>query len=106
MGDNGEFDSNQIRIVRKYALQNAIEYGGEGKSGSVLGRVLAERSDLRPQAKRLVGLIDYEVEQANSLAKEQGLEVVRAELEGIDPEALVRENHKKREGLRDLPGDT
>ena len=88
MGDNGEFDSNQIRIVRKYALQNAIEYGGEGKAGSVLGRVLAERSDLRPQAKRLVGLIDYEVEQANSLAKEQGLEVVRAELEGIDPEAL------------------
>ena len=106
MGDNGEFDSNQIRIVRKYALQNAIEYGGEGKSGSVLGRVLAERSDLRPQAKRLVGLIDYEVEQANSLAKEQGLEVVRAELEGIDPEALEREKHKKREGLRDLPGDT
>ena len=53
MGDNGEFDSNQIRIVRKYALQNAIEYGGEGKSGSVLGRVLAERSDLRPKAKMI-----------------------------------------------------
>ena len=27
--------------VRKYALQNAIEYSGKGQSGSVLGRVLA-----------------------------------------------------------------
>ena len=29
--------------VRKYALQNAVEYSGKGQSGSVLGRVLAER---------------------------------------------------------------
>ena len=32
--------------------------------------------------------------------------MVRAELEGIDPEALERQRHKKKEGLRDLPGDT
>ena len=57
MGDSDGFDPDVIQTIRKYALQNAIEYGGEGKSGSVLGRVLAERSDLRPQAKRLVGLI-------------------------------------------------
>ena len=106
MGDNGDFDPDDIQTVRKYALQNAIEYNGEGRSGSVLGRLLAERSDLRPQAKRLVGLIDNEVERANLLAKEKGLDVVRADLEDIDPEALEREKHKKREGLRDLPGDT
>lgn len=106
MGDNGGFEPEDIRTVRKYALQNAIEYDGEGKSGSVLGRVLAERSDLRPHAKRLMNLIDFEVEQANSLAKKQGLEVAREELEGIDPKALEREKHKKKEGLRDLPGDT
>ena len=106
MGDNGDFDPDDIQTVRKYALQNAIEYNGEGRSGSVLGRLLAERSDLRPQAKRLVGLIDNEVERANLLAKEKGLGVVRADLEDIDPEALEREKHKKREGLRDLPCDT
>ena len=97
MGDNGEFDPDDIQTVRKYALQNAIEYNGEGKSGSVLGRLLAERSDLRPQAKMLVGLIDNEVERANLLAKEKGLAVVRADLEDIAPEALEREKHKKRE---------
>jgi glutamyl-tRNA synthetase len=106
MGDAGDFGPEVKQTVRKYALQNAIEYAGEGKSGSVLGRVLGERSDLRPNAKDLMILIDYEVEQANSLAKKMGLEVVRDELEGIDPEALRREKHKKKDGLRDLPGDT
>jgi len=106
MGDVAGFGPEVIQTVRKYALQNAIEYDGEGKSGSVLGRVLGERSDLRPHAKNLMILIDDEVEQANSLAKMKGLEVVRDELEGIDPEALQREKHKKKEGLRELPGDT
>ena len=42
MGDSDGFDPDVIQTIRKYALQNAIEYGGEGKSGSVLGRALAE----------------------------------------------------------------
>jgi glutamyl-tRNA synthetase len=106
MGGADGFGSEEIQTVRKYALQNSIEYGGDGKAGSVLGRVLAERADLRPRAKSLIELIEYEVEQANSLAKNQGLETVRAELEAIDPEALERQKHKKKEGLPDLPGDT
>jgi hypothetical protein len=68
--DNG-FGSEDIQTVRKYALQNAIEYGGEGKTGSVLGRVLAERTDLRPHAKRLLKLIETEVDLANSMANNQ-----------------------------------
>ncbi len=106
MGGADGFGSEEIQTVRKYALQNSIEYDGNGKAGSVLGRVLAERADLRPRAKSLIELIEYEVEQANSLAKNQGLEIVRAELEAIDPEALERQKHQKKEGLPDLPGDT
>ena len=106
MGDAEGFDPEDIQTVRKYSLQNAIEYDGEGKAGSVLGRVLAERSDLRPHAKRLMSLIEQEVQRANSLANNEGFGVVREELENIDPEALEREKHKKRIGLRDLPGDT
>ena len=106
MGGADGFGSEEIQTVRKYALQNSIEYDGNGKAGSVLGRVLAERADLRPRAKSLIELIEYEVEQANSLAKNQGLEIVRSELEAIDPEALERQKHKKKDGLPDLPGDT
>ncbi len=106
MGEEVDFGPEVVQTVRKYSLQNAIEYDGEGKTGSVLGRVLGERSDLRTHAKNLMALISQEVERANSLAKKNGLEVIRSELEGIDPEALHREKHKKKEGLRDLPGDT
>jgi glutamyl-tRNA synthetase len=106
MDEDDGFGSDDIQTVRKYALQNAIEYGGEGKTGSVLGRVLAERTDLRPHAKRLLKLIEYEVDLANSLANNQGIEEARSELEKIDPRALEREKHQKKEGLRDLPGDT
>ena len=92
--------------VRKYALQNAIEYNGKGQSGSVLGRVLAEREQLRSRVKSLLSLVEKEVTRANSIAREDGIEEVRKELESLAPEALDRERHKKNEGLRDLPGNT
>ena len=47
MTDAEEWDSEIKNIVRKYALQNAVEYNGAGQAGSVLGRILGERKDLR-----------------------------------------------------------
>ena len=61
--------------VRKYALQNSIEYSGKGEAGSVLGRVLAEREDLRSRAKELLGLVNEEVQLANKFFEERGLEL-------------------------------
>ena len=106
MSEENGFGSEEIQTVWKYALQNTLEYDGEGKVGSVLGRVLAERPDLRTQAKKLLKLVESEVGRANSLARGEGIEEVRLELERIDPDALEREKHQKREGLRNLPGDT
>ena len=47
MSEERKWDSDIENIVRKYALQNSLEYNGEGKSGSVLGRIMSERKDLR-----------------------------------------------------------
>lgn len=106
MADNDGFNSEDIRVVRKYALQNAMEYDGKGQAGSVLGRVLAEKASLRDRAKKLLRLVEEEVVRANSISIEGGIESVRLELEGIDPSALEREKHKKNDGLRNLPGRT
>ena len=35
MTEAAEWDSEIENIVRKYALQNAVEYNGAGQSGSV-----------------------------------------------------------------------
>ena len=48
-----------------------------GQSGSVLGRLLGERADLRPRAKELKSLVEKEVEAANQMAKENGVDAVR-----------------------------
>ncbi|MBJ17742.1 MAG: glutamate--tRNA ligase [Euryarchaeota archaeon] len=101
-----DLGSDICEIVRKYALQNAIEYDGQGKSGSVLGRVLSERNDLKAQVKQILKLVEDEVSRANFLANENGMEAVIQELESFAPEALSREKHKKIEGLKDLPGST
>ena len=106
MADSADWDPDIVSTVRKYALQNAVEYGGEGRSNSVLGRLLSERGDLRQMAGDLMPLVDAEVAAANSLAANQGVGAVRAELEQAAPEALKREKHQKAVGLRELPGDT
>ena len=36
MTDDDDWSPEIIAIVKKYALQNAVEYNGSGKSGSVL----------------------------------------------------------------------
>lgn len=106
VAEKAEWGSDVSLAVRKYALQNSLEYEGKGQSGSVLGRLLSEREDLRSKAKSLMELVQLEVIRANSIALERGIETVRMELEGIDPSAVNREKHRKNEGLRDLPGDT
>jgi len=102
MEDDSVLGEEATSAIRKYALQNALEYNGNGKSGSVLGRLLSEFPDLRSSAKDLIPLISEHVEEANSIAKNDGLERVREILEGTNPEALNREKQKKRVGLPEL----
>ena len=106
MTEEEVFGLEDRETVRKYALQNALEYCGQGVSGSVLGRVLAEKEHLRVRVKGLLSLVNEEVTRANSIAREDGIEMVRKELESFAPEALDRERQKKNEGLKDLPGNT
>lgn len=102
MPEEHKWDSDIENIVRKYALQNSLEYKGEGKAGSVLGRIMSERKDLRQQAKILKNYVEEEVEKANSLAKENGTEYIRKLLVKENPDALIRKKQVRRVGLPEL----
>ena len=106
MADAQDWDADTIATVRKYALQNAVEYGGVGQAGSVLGRLLGERADLRGRARDLKELVESEVAAANQLAASEGVEAARAALAATNPEALQREKQQKRVGLKELPEAT
>jgi len=101
-----KWDSEIEFIVKKYSLQNSLEYNGKGKSGSVLGRILSERADLRKQAKSLKQLVEEEVEEANKIAEIRGIQAIREILEDLAPDALVRKKQVKKTGLKELSGDT
>ena len=95
MVDSDGWSAEVVAAVRKFSLQNALEYDGAGQAGSVLGRLLSEKPELRTEAKRLMGIVSEEVAAANTLALEEGIDAVRAELERSAPEALEREKHSK-----------
>ena len=104
MSESHGWSPEVVAAVRKFALQNALEYNGEGQAGSVRGRLLAERPERRPEAKRLMSIVSEEVASANAMAVDKGVDAVRAELERSAPDALEREKHRKIEGLKELPG--
>ncbi len=102
MRKDTDWDSDIKDVVRKYALQNALEYNGNGKPSSVLGRIMSERKDLRSLAKKLSSLIESEVSIANGIASNDGIETVKKILIKLNPDALVRKKQIRRTGLPDL----
>ena len=79
---------------------NALEYEGKAAIGSVIGRIMAMRGDLRQHGKAVTGLVAQQVNAANAMAGEDGLDAVRSVLEAEAPHLLEkRETKARREGL-------
>jgi len=97
-------DDETDTMLWHMAIQNAIEYSGKAAPGSVIGRLMSIRQDLRQYGKVLSPLIAQKVAQANKLASDEGLDYLRGILENEAPELLEeREKQVKREGLPELP---
>jgi glutamyl-tRNA synthetase len=102
-----EPDATTLDELRHFAIQNAIEYNGKAHAKSVIGRVLSTRADLRSHAKEITAIISEEVEKANEMASESGLEALTKILESEAPHLLqAREKQERRSGLPDLPNAT
>jgi glutamyl-tRNA synthetase len=95
-----EWNVELERTIRKYALQNACQYGGKATTGAVLGKVMAEHPELRNKAKEISGIARSIVEQVNSLSAD----AQRKELDALAPELLVKETKAREAGLPDLEG--
>ena len=54
-------DDETDKMLWHMAIQNAIEYSGKAAAGSVIGRLMAARTDLRPYGKTLSPLIAQKV---------------------------------------------
>ena len=89
-------------IVRKYALQNAVQFSGKATVGAVLGKVMAEDPQLRQKAKEISSLAKAIIEEVNNMPTE----VQERALRELAPELLVKETKEREMGLPELQGVT
>ena len=91
---------NAEETIRKYALQNAVFYGGKATVGAVMGKVMAESPAMRAEAKEVAALATTIVAEVNAMSAESQTKA----LQELAPDLLVRESKPKAFELPDLVG--
>jgi len=86
----------EIRALgRRLALENAVQYGGKTKPTIVVGKVLAQRVDLRPKAKEVMDLVTMIVDEVNALPLEKQKEILETLRPEGPPEKGVEEKERR-----------
>jgi glutamyl-tRNA synthetase len=85
--------------IRKTALLNAIKHEGKAQTGSVIGKTLGEKPDLRSKIKEISTLVNKIVKEVNTLSFDEQKNIVEENW----PEALVKEKVEKEKRLPPLP---
>ncbi|MFB6489766.1 MAG: glutamate--tRNA ligase [Thermoproteus sp. AZ2] len=87
-------------IALKYALANAVKYGGRANPGAVMSKIMAEMPELRPRAREVKAVVEAVVEKVNAMS----LEEQKALLASRWPEALEEKKkaEEKRPGIESL----
>ena len=92
-------DENLRKEIRKMALQNAYEHGGQTRDKIILGKILGVKAELRNQIKDISPIITEIVDSVNGLDSE----LQKKEIENEFPEILIpKEKIEEREGLPEL----
>jgi glutamyl-tRNA synthetase len=85
--------------IRKWALQNAFRYEGKANPGTVIGKLLAEKPELRDQLKTIAKDVSVIVAAVNGMTPEDQ----KKELEATAPELLIVKHEKQEHVLKELP---
>jgi glutamyl-tRNA synthetase len=78
-------------------LKNAVEFGGKPNKKAVMGKLMAERKDLRSEAKIINPLLEQVIKEIEKLSVEEQKE----ELIKLDPNAF--EEKRNKEEKKELP---
>ncbi len=85
--------------IRKYALINALKFGGKANPGTIIGHLMKDDPTVKNNLKTINPLIQKIVAEVNSM----NIESQKAMVEEKYPDALEEKVHEKKEGLKDLP---
>ncbi len=93
-------------LVLKHALHNAASFGGKASSGAVMGKVLAERPDLKGDMRSVGGLVAQALARVNAMAPEEQKRLLTEKFSGFSEEreqAMEDRRKKDASGERELP---
>jgi glutamyl-tRNA synthetase len=94
-----DMDEELKKEIRKMALQNAYEHGGETRDKIILGKILGTKSDLRSKVKEISPEISEIVTSVNQLSSEEQEKEIKENF----PDILIpKEKIEEREGLPEL----
>ncbi|TFF99868.1 MAG: glutamate--tRNA ligase [Promethearchaeota archaeon] len=94
-------DEEEIeKILWINGLTNAVKFDGTPDKKAIMGKLMAERKDLRPHAKKVIPLLDKIVEEISNL----GFQEQKEKLLELDPDALKEEETEEEDKtLPELP---
>lgn len=85
-------DAELRELIRKNVLLNAVKHDGKAQTGSIIGKILGEKAELRSRAKEVTAVISKIVREINNLPLEEQKSIVEKEW----PEALVKEKTEEK----------
>ena len=85
--------------ILRIALINAINYDGKAQVGPVIGKVLAEKPELKAKAKEVAALVKEVVEEVNRMPLHEQKRIIEERW----PEALESKKAEEEKGLPPLP---
>jgi len=87
------------QLIRKQVLQNAVEFGGKAQAGSVVGKVLSERPDLKVQIQELIPKVAAITKELNHLPFQEQKKL----LDALCPEPVAEGDKTAEKVLPPLP---
>ncbi len=90
-------DDEIKRILWIRGLKNAVEFDGKPNRKAVMGKLMAEKKELRSQSKIIIPILDQIIEEISKLSMEEQKE----KLLQLDPKALEKKEAKEQK--KELP---
>lgn len=82
-------------IVRRLTLYNALQYEGQARAGPVLGKVLAERPELKREIKPVLQLIHAIVNEVNKLPPDKQRQILEEKWPSLLEEKRAKPEEKR-----------
>ena len=84
---NSEFED----LVLKHSLFNASQHAGKANLGSIINKIIAEKSELKSDIKNLMNEINPIVEKVNSMSLEEQIKLLQKDFPDMKPETKPTE---------------